>query len=346
MDNSVLKAEALRKAEEANALCISENLSDKKQGVELFLKAQKIEWSEEIRQGGLGWTMSIPCSDEFLGACQSLAIDAFNNANYEEAMKYCEYVRNSYSIAGEDHGYGLGTSLISHSIGEYLKKRSGDFSPEMVCAEVEIALCTANDSQYYNLQEALYKKRRAAALGSIRAIKMLGEHYYKAAVSLEEAKEAYFFYSLLNDSGNQELMAKKKAAWDKYVSMMTGSVTYVFANSPTWMPPVTDADMTWERYSGLTEEVREKLPRKAVDNRMVILSSEEVASKTINGIGAYQSGVIDLEALWQQFVNHPSNQKVDKQILCFKKKKYNCNLYLGDFVDCCKYLWEQTYKKN
>lgn len=348
MDSSVIKAEALRKEKEANALCCSDSISDKKRGVELFLQVQKMDWGEVLVPGGsIEWSRSISCSDEFLGACLSLAIEAFENRQYAEAMKYCEYVRNSYEISGESsQGIGtLGTGLIHHSLKMQLKKRPGAFNPERGCAEVEIALCIAEDSPFYNLQEALYKKRRAAALGSEEAAKMLANHYYEAATSSEEVKEAVFFFELINSESDQEFNTKKKAAKDKYTGIMASKVTRVFMDSATWLPEPMEAGMTWERYSGLTEEVSRKLRRKPLDDRMLILDDKQAESERINGAGGYQPRVIDLNALWQQFVSHPKNQVVDKRILCFKKKKYNECLYLGDFTDCCKYLWEQTYKK-
>jgi len=343
MDSSVIKAEVLRIVEKANVLCLSESISDKESGVEMFLQAQKLERSEEVVPGVMGWAIS----DEFLGACQSLAIDAYNNKHYEEAMKYCKYVRDSYYVWGDEveECKTLETSTIRLSIDKYVYKRPRKFAPERDCAEIEVLLYSTPESPYYDLQKVMYKKRRATALCSTKYVQMLAAHYYETATCLEEAKESCFFYSLIREDFSPEWAAKKKAAWDKYISMMAGYVTYVFMNPATWMPAAPEANMTWERYSGLSEEVRELLPRKPIDDRITLLSEEEMAVKAISSVGKYQPGVIDLEALWQQFVNHPKTQKVDKQILCFKKKKYNCRLHIGDFVDCCKYLWEQTYKK-
>lgn len=354
MDNSVIKAEALSLAEEANKLCRSESLSDEKQGVELFVQAMMLGGEETDLSGGRKLTNNfndIPYSDEFLGACQRLAIDALGRMAYEEAMQYCKYVRESEDyvlMIEEQEGEVslLGTSMINQLIKEHMKKRPDNFDPERVCAEVEVVLYGLKDSPFYDLQKALYNRKRAAALCSIDSIKMLAEHYYETATCLEEAREACFYYGLLDIKNDLEFIAKKEAARNKYISMLAKNVTYTFRALKVWMRAVAaDENMTWERYSGLTEELSEQLPRKPLDDAMY-LNSKDPARTTIKSIGDYQPGVIDLDDLWKQFVKNPKNRRVDKQILFLKKMEYNECLYVGDFVDCCKYLWEQTYKNN
>lgn len=270
---------------------------------------------------------------------------------YEEAMQYCKYVRESEDYAlmiEEQEGEVslLGTSMINQLIKEHMKKRPDNFNPERVCAEAEVALYSIKDSPFYDLQKALYNQKRAAALCSTYSIKMLAEHYYETATCLEEIKAACFYYNLLDVNNDLEFIAKKEAARNKYISMLAENVTCTFRVLRVWMPAVAaDANMTWERYSGLTEEVSEQLPRKPLDDRMD-LNGEALARITIRSIGDYQPGAIDLDDLWKQFVKNPKNRRVDKQILFLKKMEYNECLYVGDFVDCCKYLWEQTYKNN
>lgn len=331
---------------EANILCSSESLADQKQGAELFLEVQKTEWREPLYPGGMEWIKAVSMSDEVLNAFQNLAIDALSHQRYEEAMKYCEAVRkDAVKFEDEEFRRWSGTSLIFSSMCEYVKKRPGNFAPERRCAEIEVLLCSIPRSPFYDLTEALHRKRRAAMFASVTSIEALGDYYCENATNLEEAKEAYFFYWLLRVDDDPKFAAKLHVAKNKYIDKLSQYVVSTFMNPTTWMPAPPE-NMTWEEYSGLTEEVQGKLQRTALDDRVSFWNNDKIADSSISDTGAYRPGMIDMEALWKQFVKHPRNQEITKKILCFKKKQYKCHLYLGDFADCCKFLWEKTYKKN
>lgn len=301
-------------------------IKDLKQGISIFQEAMKFEWPVDT-WGNMG---SVKPTLQYRCACSIVAELLFKEGNYQEALKYCWYTCNIWEY----------TRWSETDWRMFLREERAkdDTCPESECFAVRLLIYKNQNSPFYDLQKAVVNAYEGADVRNEICIRFLVD--YNAQFNDEQALETTSYYSGMLLEKDPSLHVTRNKAEQQLIEKWAKEVDDCLKTlNENWLPMVVNAENEWEDYSNLSEQEHKKLPRKSRNPGVVLLYHDVPHFKQMN----YSAGVINLEQLWEYYKRCHSEEIVTGRI--FKKKTYDYKgkIFEGDFVDCCKALWERKY---
>lgn len=314
------------------------SIEEVKKGVSIFQEARKIVWkgpSEMIENFEVD--TRLPLSNMYLQASLFVAQMAYKNGNYGEALQYCRYIYED--IYSQD---SAGWNFVLEA---RRKQRTDTFYPEAICFEIELDIYRNPNAHFYNVQEAVNAAERGVIMGSVECTLFMAKQYenYEDEESLESA---WYYYDLLKGIDTPAIIQGREHVINKIMDKRAQKVDAIMQTlRADWLPTVgANGDiMGWESYSNMPDTVLNSLPRKTKNNNAIQVYME-IKPSVFKRVG-YHPGMIDLEELWNYYKH--INSVVQRTGFIIKKKTYDYRgkLLEGDFVDCCKFLWERNRAK-
>ena len=327
-EQEAAKRRALSIAQEAEiAMSKAHCYEDLYAGIEKYRQAMEISWKE------LDFNVEehVKKSDLYLGSCVKAALKEHQNKNYRNVLKYCSYVCDvsQAGVFGYDvDGFDMHFLSVVH-------KRTKEFHPEATCLSLMADVYLSMN----NIDEAIRVAEYGVQAGGIRCMEILGD-YYSTSREKKYVLLACYYFEMMGDVSDISLQKKRKCAQDKVITMRSDEVGQVMnAYSPDWLPlPQSNTD-TWETYSNLPNKLLDKYDRISKNKDYITVRLANVPSN-FEKFG-YVPGQIDLSILWDAY--RAAHTKTEKKLLFWKKSEYIGELREGDFVECCRYLWEKKY---
>lgn len=341
-----VRRKALSIAQEAEELMSkaqsTQNYEELYAGIEKYRQAMAMYW-KELTSNFWMTEKHIQKSDVYLTACAKAALNEYENKNYPNVLKYCNYAYDLPQAGAIENAYWRGDQAF---------ERTDEYA---ACLSLMLNVYLSMN----NVKEAIHVAKYGFRVGSIRCMEILGD-YYSAFSHKEDVLLACFYfesactyfelpcitYLRMDEVGDrslvkERLLKKRKCAQDKVVAMRADEVEQVMnAYSPDWLPsPQSDTD-TWETYSNLPNCLLDTYDREAKNKNYINFRSEN-APDSFKRSG-YVPGQIDLCTLWDAYrAAHP--KITEKSISWARERVCFGELLEGDFVECCRYLWEKKY---
>ncbi|MCR5728507.1 MAG: hypothetical protein K6G24_13710 [Lachnospiraceae bacterium] len=299
----------------------------------------------------------IKISPAFMDGCIALMKHFLEKKDYNNVLKYGNYVCKIPEREIKWHKNGRQKDFHEirwecHLFVDGIDRTNG-YYPEMECV---CNMVEAKEAMRY-IDDAIHIAQYGVLMSSVWCIRWLGD-YFARFNSRDSILKSYQYFNLISSPNNEEIIKKKKTSEERVFQMYSDEIDQTLSKYlKDWLPAPLNPSDTWESYSGLSDTESEAFARVIFKQKFIFMGGvfhlddlnfyryyDGRLDVNFAIFKKYVAGQINLNVLWRVYVD--AHSEINKKWLFFKKKHYTGEIMAGDFIDCCKFLWEKKYKSG